>query len=150
VLDGTIIRPYADADFDDVIDLWKICFPVLPSHRTYEDDLLMKLSVQRELFFVAIDGDRIVGTAMAGYDGHRGWVYSVGIHPDYRRNGLGRAVMQRVESELLALGCVKLNLQVLESNREVVAFYESLGYKVEPRVSMGKLLGGTHVNPDQE
>jgi len=47
-------------------------------------------------------------------------------------------LMKRVESELILLGCPKLNLQVRGTNPEVVSFYEKLGYGVEDRISMGK------------
>ena len=82
----------------------------------------------------------LVGTAMGGYDGHRGWVYYVAVSPQKRRQGIGRTLMRRIEEELKRLGCPKLNLQVRASNHEVVAFYESLGYQVEERASMGKRL----------
>ena len=50
-------------------------------------------------------------------------------------------MMRHVERELAGRGCPKVNLQVLASNAATVAFYEKLGYSVEERVSMGKLLG---------
>ncbi|MFV9675660.1 MAG: GNAT family acetyltransferase, partial [Anaerolineales bacterium] len=81
-----------------------------------------------------------VGTAMAGFDGHRGWVYYVAVHPDYRRQGIGSALMSEVEAALAHHGCPKLNLQIRSSNAEVQAFYESLGYLIEDRISMGKQL----------
>jgi len=86
-----------------------------------------------------IDGE-LVGTAMGGWDGHRGWVYSVVVSPEHRREGVGTALMKRVERDLAFMGCHKLNLQVRGSNREAVEFYKSLGYSTEDRVSMGKRL----------
>ena len=83
----------------------------------------------------------MVCTALAGYDGFRGWVYHVATAPDHRRRGYGRKMMRAVERELIRLGCPKLNLQVRSDNREVAAFYESLGYAPEERLSMGKILG---------
>ena len=80
------------------------------------------------------------GTVMGGYDGHRGWVYSLAVVPEVRRRGVGTALMRHVERELAVRGCPKVNLQVLASNAATVAFYEKLGYSVEERVSMGKLL----------
>jgi ribosomal protein S18 acetylase RimI-like enzyme len=80
---------------------------------------------------------------MGGYDGHRGWVYSLAVDPANRRKGIGTALMRELERRLKNLGCPKLNLQILNHNMGVVAFYESLGYKVEERVSMGKrFIGG--------
>ncbi len=99
-----------------------------------------KRLVQPELFFVAADGGGLVGTAMGGYDGHRGWVYAVAVRPALRRRGIGAKLMARLESALRDLGCAKINLQVRAGNESVVAFYQRLGYRVEERVSMGKLL----------
>ena len=134
------IRPYAETDEAAVARLWREVFPDAPAWNRPESDITRKLSVQRELFLVATLEEELVGTAMGGYDGHRGWVYYVAVSPRRRREGIGRALMQRIEEELTRLGCPKLNLQVRASNHEVVAFYEELGYQVEERVSMGKRL----------
>ena len=76
---------------------------------------------------------------MAGYDGHRGWIYSLAVAPDLRGRGVGRALMAHAEAALAALGCPKINLQVVGANAEVVGFYRALGYSVEDRVSLGKI-----------
>jgi ribosomal protein S18 acetylase RimI-like enzyme len=134
------IRTYEERDGAAVAALWREVFADAPAHNVPEDDIRRKLAVQQELFFVAEEGGEVVGTALAGYDGHRGWVYYVAVEPSRRRRGVGAALMARVEEGLRALGCPKLNLQVRSSNRQAVAFYERLGYAVEERVSMGKLL----------
>jgi ribosomal protein S18 acetylase RimI-like enzyme len=136
------VRIYEEEDEAAVVALWREVFPDEPAHNVPEEVIARKLGVQRELFFVAVEGDVIVGTAMAGYDGHRGWVYAVAVKPSHRRRGVGAALMARVEVALRAAGCPKLNLQVRASNRQAVAFYEKLGYAVEDRVSMGKLFSG--------
>jgi len=134
------IRPYRDEDRPDVVDLWRRVFPDAPAHNVPEKDIRRKMKVQPELFLVALEGSRLVGTAMGGFDGHRGWVYYVAVLPQHRRRGVGRALMGRIEDELSARGCPKINLQVRGSNRQAAAFYRRLGYRVEDRVSMGKKL----------
>ncbi len=136
------IRVYREADERAVADLWREIFPDAPEWNVPERDIWRKLSVQRELFFVACNDDALIGTAMAGYDGHRGWVYYVAVAPANRRQGIGEALMRRVESGLAAAGCPKLNLQVRAENIGVVAFYKKLGYTIEERVSLGKRLKG--------
>jgi len=133
------IRPYIESDEGEVTQLWREVFPGSPAWNNPETDIRRKLKIQRELFLVAIIDSAIVGTAMAGYDGHRGWVYYVAVKSRFRRQGIGAALMKRVEHDLKQFGCPKLNLQVRADNDQVVAFYKKLGYKVEPRVSMGKL-----------
>jgi ribosomal protein S18 acetylase RimI-like enzyme len=82
----------------------------------------------------------VVGTAMGGFDGHRGWLYAVAVRPDMQRCGIGSALVRHVEDALVARGCPKLNVQVRGPNPGAIAFYRRLGYLVEERVSMGKRL----------
>jgi len=134
------IRAYRDNDKEAVVRLWEEVFPGAPAHNPPAKDIERKLAVQRELFFVAMHQGQLVGTALAGFDGHRGWVYYVASDPRFRRRGIGAALMKRVEQGLAGIGCHKLNLQVRSTNHEVVEFYKKLGYDVEDRVSMGKLI----------
>jgi len=132
------IRPYRDQDQEDVIHLWKKVFPDASSHNNPARDIRTKREVQPELFLVALREEQLVGTVMAGFDGHRGWVYYLGVDPEFRRQGIGTALMRRVEAQLIGLGCPKINLQIRAQNEEVQAFYEQLGYCSEDRLSMGK------------
>jgi ribosomal protein S18 acetylase RimI-like enzyme len=77
---------------------------------------------------------------MAGYDGHRGWIYSVAVSTAHRRRGIGSQLVRMAERALATMGCVKVNLQIMEGNEHVTAFYAALGFSVEKRVSMGKRL----------
>ncbi len=135
-----MIRAYREADEAGVVALWRVVFPEAPAHNRPADDIRHKLAVQRDLFLVAEAGGAIVGSAMAGFDGHRGWVHYVAVHPDARRAGVGSQLMREVERRLRAVGCPKWNLQVRADNGAVVDFYRSLGFEVEDRISMGKRL----------
>ena len=77
---------------------------------------------------------------MAGYDDYRGWFYSLAVLPEWRSLWIGTALVSHAERSLLSFGCLKINLQILESDSQVATFYETLGHRVEPRVSMGKRL----------
>ena len=106
-----------------------------------------KCAVRDGLFFVAVANDTVVGTVMAGYDGHRGWIYSMVVHPGYRRQDIGSRLLSFAERKLTTLGCVKINLQVMGGNEAAQLFYEANGYSVENRISMGKEISeniGTH------
>lgn len=137
---GVQVRPYDQVDAGSVAELWSAVFPDPAPRNVPEIVIQKKLALQRDLFFVAVIDGSVVGTAMGGYDGHRGWLYTVAVRPDMQRRGIGRALVKHVEVALIALGCPKVNLQVLVSNAAVVAFYERLGYAVEERISMGKPL----------
>jgi hypothetical protein len=135
------VRVYRPGDEEDVVALWNDVFKRAEARNEPRFVIAQKLAAQPDLFFVAVAHGAIVGTAMGGYDGHRGWLYTVAVRPDLRRRGIGTALVRRVESALAALGCPKVNLQVLGTNAAVVTFYEGLGYTVEDRVSMGKGIG---------
>ncbi|NIM95848.1 MAG: GNAT family acetyltransferase [Anaerolineales bacterium] len=134
------IRAYEDPDQESVTKLWREVFSDSSSWNIPEEDIERKLAIQRELFLVAVTEGEVVGTAMGGYDGHRGWIYYVAVLPEFRRIGIGSALMAKLENELNKLGCPKINLQVRASNEVVISFYKKLGYEVEDRVSMGKRL----------
>lgn len=117
--------------------LWEACDLVAPGNEP-GSDIDLKVATQPELFFVGdIDGV-VVATVMAGFDGHRGWINYLAASPEHRGKGLGQMMMQHAETELLKLGCPKINLQIREDNADVQAFYEALGYSVEARISLGK------------
>jgi ribosomal protein S18 acetylase RimI-like enzyme len=134
-----IIRPYRDSDEPGVIDLWYRCNLVVPWNDP-AGDIAMKRSMQPELFFVGSRDGGIVSTAMAGYDGHRGWIYYLAVDPDCQGNGYARRMVERVEKTLRDLGCRKINLQVRSSNRSVLSFYEHLGFSVDDVIGLGKRL----------
>ncbi|MBW2270008.1 MAG: GNAT family acetyltransferase [Deltaproteobacteria bacterium] len=134
------VRKYRGTDHDAVVALWRRVFADAPRRNDPVRDIQRKLDHQPELFLVAREPDELVGTAMAGYDGHRGWLHLVAVAPHARKRGIGRALLARAEQLLADLGCPKLNIQVRASAAEPVAFYERLGYRIEERISMGKEL----------
>ena len=121
-----------------VVALWETVFGYEAAHNRPGLVIYKKLAVDDRLFFVAVAEQAVVGTIMAGYDGHRGWIYSVAVSPTHRRQGIGSRLVAHAEQALTGRGCVKINLQILAGNESVSAFYASLGYSVEQRVSMGK------------
>jgi ribosomal protein S18 acetylase RimI-like enzyme len=142
---GIRIRRVTPGDLETVVALWRAVFPEYddPSNpqRNPSAAIARKLTFGDGLFWLAERGGQPVGTAMAGYDGHRGWLYSVGVHPEARGAGIARALVDEAERALAALGCPKVNLQVFAANEQARAFWRSIGY-VEDRVrSFGKRLG---------
>ena len=134
-----MLRPFRAAETEAVVALWERCGLTRPWNDPYKD-IRRKLAVEPELFLVGeLDGN-IVASAMLGYDGHRGWVYYLGVDPARRRRGLGRALMAEAERLLRERGCPKINLQVRTSNQEVIEFYQRIGFAVDDVVNLGKRL----------
>lgn len=136
------IRRFQPADADATVALWRLVFPEYDDpgkpQRDPRENIARKLTTQPELFWVADDRDEIIGTVMAGYDGHRGWIYALGVHPARRRAGLGRRLLEHAQNALWDLGCPKINLQVHTHNAAARRFYEKLGYVADEVVSYGK------------
>jgi len=132
---------YHERHFAGVDALWRTCFPDDPPRNRAEHAIPAKLALDDDLFVVAEDDQgAVIGTVMAGYDGHRGWLYAVAVSPDAQRQGIGAQMVEHACERLRALGCGKVNLQIRAGNHQVQAFYETLGFATEPRISMGRQL----------
>jgi ribosomal protein S18 acetylase RimI-like enzyme len=135
------IVTYRPEHFAGIKALWEACFPDDPPRNRAEAAIPAKLAQGDGLFFVAEGtGGAVHGTAMAGYDGHRGWLYTVAVVPRLRQCGIGRALVEHACAELAARGCGKVNLQVRDGNEAAARFYEELGFAREPRISFGRSL----------
>ena len=150
------IRPATPADTEAILALWAVVFPEYLDPAAPQRD--PRAAIERKhafgdgRFWVAVvdeetagggegpAGERVVGTVMSGYDGHRGWIYSLGVHPDVRRSGVARALFTHAEAELRAAGCPKVNLQVFAGNDRALAFWASMGFAVDGVLSLGKRL----------
>jgi len=124
---------------DAVVDLWRRCDLVVPQNDPIED-IQRKIEFQPELFFVALLNGKVIGSVMAGYEGHRGWLNYLAVLPEHQRHGYGRRLVEKTVDELKELGCLKVNLQVRKSNISAVKFYENIGFKDDDVVSLGKRL----------
>ncbi|CAH0126836.1 GNAT family acetyltransferase [Microbacterium foliorum] len=139
------VRAFERADTESVVALWTEAGLTRP----WNDprlDIERKLRVQPELFLVAedtsgdVDGTAIVGTVMAGYDGHRGWIYYLASAESHRHRGIARALVREAERLLEAMGCPKVQLMVREGNDGVLAFYDALDYERFSVTNLGKRL----------
>ena len=145
---GVSIRGYRPSDEEAVVSLWQACQLTRPWNDARRD-IERKLASDAGPFLVAEADDNVVGTAMVGYDGHRGWINYLAVHPTHRGQGIGRALMEHAERILSAQGCPKLNLQVRQGNTAAVAFYERLGYLQDEVVSLGKRLVDDNNTPPE-
>ena len=139
-----IIRTFDERDTDAVLALWSQAFPEYAAagkpHRDPRLSIRNKLAMQPEFFFVGVLEERVIGSVMTGYDGHRGWLYSLAVAEDARGNGYGRALVEHAERALAAIGCPKLNLQIMANKPAAREFYARLGYQTDEVISLGKRL----------
>lgn len=114
-------------DLDAVIELWRACELTKPQNDPAQDIEFARRSNNSGIL-VGKSDQRIIATVMVGHDGHRGWMYYLGVHPAHRRTGVGRARVAAAEVWLHACGVWKVNLLVRNSNSAALGFYERLGY----------------------
>ena len=134
-----IVRAFRDSDTDSLIALWQACGLVVPQNDPRKD-ILRKMKVNPEWLLVGERDGKLMGSCMTGYEGHRGWINYLAVHPDHRRQGFASELMKKAEEILREAGCPKINLQIRSSNATVIAFYESIGFTEDKVVSFGKRL----------
>jgi len=133
------IRELRQSDGDELRALWRACGI---RDRPGDDDVSLAAMASRNpgLCIVGCEGDRIVASALAGFDGRRGWLYHVAAHPDVRRRGIATRLVRTIEDRLRAMGCRKLNLIVWEGEEDAMAFWAGIGYRREKTVEYAKEL----------
>lgn len=135
----TIRSAQAD-DEAAVVALWRQCNLVASYNDPVADFRFARSGAGSDVLVGIGSAQAICGSVMVGHDGHRGWLYYVAAAPALRGQGIGRQMVEAGEAWLRERGVVKVQLLVRETNTEVVAFYERLGFEVAPRVVMGKWL----------
>ncbi len=133
------IRTYNNEDEQQIIALWQECH-LTTVWNNPKRDIERKLSDSGELFFVGESDHKIVASCMAGYDGHRGWIYYLAVKPDLQRQKLASEIMNHAEAELKRIGCPKIDLMVRKSNLGIISFYRQIGYTIDPVVVLSKRL----------
>jgi ribosomal protein S18 acetylase RimI-like enzyme len=142
------IRPFQEEDEPAVLHLWQECGLIVP-HNDPRKDIRRKLRVNPEWFLVGEEDGAVLATCMVGYEGHRGWINYLAVAPRRQGQRLATRMMEEAERLLRAAGCPKINLQVRTANMQVIAFYESMGFKIDAVTSLGKRLevdGAADVN----
>ncbi len=137
-----VVTDYQDHHLEGVTALWREAFPDDAPWNRADVAIPEKVRFQPGLFLVAMEASVVVGSVMAGYEGHRGWISRIAILKAHRARGIGRELLKQAESRLVSLGCVKVNLQVVASNASATEFYARSGCSIEERIGMSKLLRG--------
>jgi ribosomal protein S18 acetylase RimI-like enzyme len=135
------VKSAAANDKTDVVALWWTCDLVVSTNDPAADFRFAKAGPTSDVLVAVDEQGAIVGSVMVGHDGHRGWLYYVAAHPDWRGKGVGRRMVEAAEDWLRERGVAKAQLLVRDTNTRVVSFYERLGFEVAPRVVMSRWLG---------
>ncbi len=136
------LREFTLDDYDAVYSLWQNAGPGIGIGRSdTREEIAKKLQRDPDLFLVATDSNEIIGTVIGGYDGRRGIIYHLAVEQAYRGRGIGKMLMGEVERRLVAKGCLRCYLLVMNDARDVIEFYRAIGWDVMDVTIMGKNFG---------
>jgi len=122
-----VVRPATRADRDAVLALWE----AVGLGQTAPDEWDALTASEFNAVLVAEDGGRLVGTAIASYDGWRAYIYHVAVAPSHRRRGVAHALMREAEQNLVGAGARHVYVAVHEENTEGLALVAATGYLPE-------------------
>ncbi len=117
-------------DYDALFTLWKsIAGMGLRSLDDSREGIAKFLRRNPETSFCAVDGERLVGCILCGNDGRRGFIYHACVHPDYRKIGVGKQLVELALAALKKEGINKCALVCFSSNELGNDFWHSLGWE---------------------
>lgn len=132
------IRPFKMADYYEVKALWKKSgLEMRPGDSRKEIEV--KLRRDPDLFLVAETDCGIVGSVIGAWDGRRGWIYHLGVLPQFQRKGVASRLVREVERRMKAKGVLKVNASIYKWNKKSLAFFGASGYEVDRKtIHVGK------------
>ncbi len=133
------LREFTPEDYEAVYALWQNAGPGIGISRSdTREEIAKKLQRDPDLFLLATDAGKIIGTVIGGFDGRRGLVYHLAVESSHRARGIGKMLMGELERRLIAKGCLRCYLLVMDDAREVIDFYRRLGWETWGVTVMGK------------
>lgn len=122
------INEMGEGDFPDVHHLWiSVGFDLTLSDSFDEVKKMIKFNPGLCLVGRNNQG-KLIGAVLGGFDGRRGWIHHLAIDPSYQRKGLGRKIIIELIGRFKLKNVVKLKLEILESNKDVIDFYKKMGW----------------------
>ena len=126
-------------NIEEITNIWEECNLTRPWNNP-SDDIKNAILTSTSTILLLCSNDKIIGTVMVGYDGHRGWIYYLAVAKEFQKMGLGKKLVFEAESWLKSNNVPKVHLMIRSSNGEVKQFYESCDYKISDVITMEKWL----------
>ncbi|UYM07548.1 GNAT family N-acetyltransferase [Solicola gregarius] len=123
------LRPATAEDVGGVLALWSIAAENAGRPSDTRDAVGRLLARDPDALLLAVDEtDRVIGTIIVGFDGWRCHLYRLAVHPDARRQGVGRLLLEHAEQRLRDLGGTRIDAMVLEQNQLGQRVWGAAGY----------------------
>jgi len=123
-------------DMGSMLDLWKATPGLGVGKGDGEDSLRDFMQRNPTTCLVLRINEGIVGTVLGGFDGRRGYIYHLAVHPDYQGKGYGKVLLDQVISELKSRGALKIHLFVFNDNQPATEFYHHQGWELRQDIQV--------------
>jgi ribosomal protein S18 acetylase RimI-like enzyme len=123
-----LIEPMTIDHYEEVIALWKNFENVGLSSADEREKIKAYFDRNPGMSFVAKENGVIVGAALCGHDGRRGYLHHLAVEQSYRKKGIGRKLADRCIESLRDMGIEKCHLFVFHRNKDGKAFWEKIGW----------------------
>jgi N-acetylglutamate synthase len=139
----TTMNPFTMNEYEAVLALWRQCEGVGLSRADEREGIAAYLARNPGMSFVAWEGDVLLGAALCGHDGRRGFIHHMAVHPDHRRKGIGRELTERCLAALREIGIDKCHLFIFTDNKPGIAFWQAEGWQYRTDIAvMSKMVDG--------
>jgi len=122
-------------DYDDIIKLWEEAeLPFRPRGRDRRDHIALEMKRSDTAFIGMHDNDRLIATGLATYDGRKGWINRVAVHPDYRHQGLAGVIIKACEKFLESVGADIIACLIEDYNKPSMALFQKHDYILDKTI----------------
>ena len=126
--------------YEQVYSLWETCEGIGLSSTDSRPSIQIYLERNPGLSLMAHDGPTVVGTILCGHDGRRGYIHHLAVQSAYRRQGIGRLLVDKSLAALQSCGIQKCHLFIFHDNASGIEFWERIGWTYRQDIGVVSLI----------